>query len=178
MADTNIRGAGSLHDRLENLSAPMDALEKAVAKETRRVRNSAVALCPVNHGELRQSIMTMTERTGDGVRGICYTNKQYAAYVEFGTGPKGEESHEGISPNVQPTYAQKGWWFPGDGIPPADADRYHWWKSTDENGKVYYHTNGQPAQPFMYPALKTNEQQIRANIKKAMNNFIQDNAGG
>ena len=114
MANQNVVGADSLNRKLSMLQNPNEAVSKAVGKEIRRVRNTAVLLCPVNHGELRQSIRTEVRPETKGVRGICYTNNQHAAYVEFGTGPNGEASHEGISPNVQPTYTQHGWWFPGD----------------------------------------------------------------
>lgn len=168
MADQHVQGADSLNRKLNALQDPMSAVQKAMGKEIRRVRNAAVMLCPVNHGELRQSIRTDVKAEKDVVRGICYTNNQHAAYVEFGTGPNGEASHEGISPNVQPTYTQKGWWFPGNDIPPADADLYHWPKSESAEGQVFYFTKGQAAQPFMYPALKMNENIIKMNLSAAL----------
>lgn len=168
MSDGNIRGSSSLNGKLNKLADPGKAVESAIGKEIRRVRNAAVMLCPVNHGELRQSIKTMVEKTSDGVRGVCYTNNEHAAYVEFGTGPQGDANHSGISPHVQPTYTQEGWWFPGNDIPPQDGDKYHWPKSENEQGQVFYYTNGQPAQPFMYPALKMNENIVKMNLSAAM----------
>lgn len=168
MADQHVRGAESLNRKLSAIQNPMDAITKAMGKEIRRVRNAAVLLCPVNHGELRQSIRTDVKQEKTLVRGICYTNNQHAAYVEFGTGPKGEANHDGISPNVQPVYVSEGWWFPGDDIPPADADKYHWPKSESKDGKVFYYTQGQAAQPYMYPALKMNENIIKMNLSAAL----------
>ncbi len=168
MADQHVRGAESLNKKLSMLQNPNEAVQRAIGKEIRRVRNTAVLLCPVNHGELRQSIRTEVKQEAKGIRGVCYTNNEHAAYVEFGTGPNGEASHEGISPNVQPTYTQHGWWFPGDDVPPADGDLYHWPKSESEDGHVFYYTNGQAAQPFMYPALKMNENIIKANLSTAL----------
>lgn len=168
MADQHVRGAESLNRKLSAIQNPMDAITKAMGKEIRRVRNAAVLLCPVNHGELRQSIRTDVKQEKTLVRGICYTNNQHAAYVEFGTGPKGEANHDGISPNVQPAYVSGGWWFPGDDIPPADADKYHWPKSESKDGKVFYYTQGQAAQPYMYPALKMNENIIKMNLSAAL----------
>jgi HK97 gp10 family phage protein len=176
MADGNVRNAQRLNEKLKAIADQTEAVEKAMEKEIRRVRNTAVMLTPVNHGELRQSIMTSVERTDGGITATCYTNKSYAAYVEFGTGPKGQDSHQGISPNVQPAYTQEGWWFPGNNIAPADADRYHWPKSTDKNGNTYYYTKGQAAQPFMYPALKNNEDVIRANLAEAVRKSIREAA--
>ena len=168
MAEDHVKGIASLNVKLNKLQAPNSAVVSAMGKEIRRVRNAAVLLCPVNHGELRQSIRTDVKEENGCVRGICYTNKKYASYVEFGTGPNGEASHEGISPNVQPTYTQHGWWFPGDNLPPADGDLYHWPKSESGDGHVFYYTNGQAAQPFMYPALKMNENIINMNLATAL----------
>lgn len=48
--------------------------------------NFAKALCPVDTGNLRNSI-THTVKVGDGTgEAIIGTNSQYAPYVEFGTG--------------------------------------------------------------------------------------------
>lgn len=165
---SNVKGADSLNRKLNALQNPTEAVEKAMRKEIRRVRNAAVMLCPVNHGELRQSIKTDVFQEGKNVIGTCYTNNEYAAYVEFGTGPKGAAEHNGISPNVHPAYVTQGWWFPGDDLPPADADRYHWPKSETEDGKTLYFTKGQAAQPYMYPALKMNERIITMNLSAAL----------
>lgn len=169
---SDIKGMDSLNRKVDNISDPTDMLVAAMKKEIRRVRNAAVLLCPANHGELRQSIRTDVTVEGGAVIGICYTNNKYAAYVEFGTGPKGRDNHSGISPNVHPTYVQKGWWFPGNGIPPADADKYHWPKIETEEGVPLYFTSGQAAQPFMYPALTENEEKIKNNLAKAMRDGI------
>ena len=170
----DIKGQKNLERKLNNISDLTGTIEAAMRKEIRRVRNAAVAMCPANHGELRHSIRTDVTTENDAVIGICYTNNQYAAYVEFGTGPKGAANHSGISPNVHPTYVQKGWWFPGKGIPPADADRYHWPKIETEEGTPLYFTSGQAAQPFMYPALTSNEQIIKDNIAKAVQRKIKE----
>lgn len=172
MSDQNVKGATSLNNKLNKIQNLDDPVTKIVGREIRRVRNAAVLLCPVNHGELRQSIRTEVKKENKMVRGICYTNNDHAMYVEFGTGPNGEANHEGICPEVHPTYSQHGWWFPGDDIPPADGDLYHWPKSESDNGKVFYYTNGQAAQPFMYPALKMNENIIKMNLKAALKTEI------
>ena len=91
-----VKGARQLANKLNRLGSATAVVEQAVGKEIQRVRNTAVLLCPVNHGELRRSIKTMVEPYDAGIRGVCYTNKRHAAYVEFGTGPQGQESHEGI----------------------------------------------------------------------------------
>lgn len=163
-----VKGAEKLMRQLNTLGNINPVVEKAVRKETLRVQRNAVLLCPVNHGELRQSIKTKVEATEGMVAGTVYTNKKHAAFVEFGTGPVGQDNHEGISPEVNPAYSQSGWWFPGDKITPQDAAKYHWPSMTTDDGKTLYFTQGQPAQPFMYPALKGIEDIVCMNLKAAL----------
>lgn len=163
-----VKGAEKLMRQLNNLGNINPVMEKAVRKETLRVQRNAVLLCPVNHGELRQTIKTKVEATEGMVIGTVYTNNKHAAYVELGTGPIGEANHEGISPEVNPVYSQSGWWFPGDKVTPQDAEKYHWPSMTTEDGKTLYFTQGQPAQPFMYPALKGIEDIVCMNLKATL----------
>lgn len=133
------------------------------------VRPEAKMLCPVNYGELRGSIRTATKKLEEGgAIGEVYTNKKYAIYVEFGTGPVGEKNHNGISPFVDVAYSQKGWYIPSDAISSEDAERYHFPKIEGKDMEFYY-TQGQPAQPFLYPALHNNHERVTKN----MNNYIQ-----
>ncbi|MDE7433181.1 MAG: HK97 gp10 family phage protein [Lachnospiraceae bacterium] len=142
-----IEGAEELERKLNSISDAMrkEIIEKAVWKGIQTVRAEAVLLCPVDTGELRSSIKTNIEVSSDTVFGIVYTNKEYAPYVEFGTGPAGKENHSGISPEVTVEYRQTGWSY------------------KDEDGNWVY-TNGQPAQPFLYPALKNNETHVKKQI--------------
>lgn len=170
-----VKGAEKLMRQLNNLGNISPVLEKAMRKETLRVQRNAVLLCPVNHGELRQTIKTKVEATEGMVVGTVYTNNKHAAYVEFGTGPVGEANHEGISPEVNPVYSSKdGWWFPERGkdgkrnVTSEDAAKYHWPSMTAEDGNKLYFTHGQPAQPFMYPALKGMEDIVCMNLNAAL----------
>lgn len=65
-------------------------MAKGIAEGCKIVEGEAKALCPVStektrpggpHGELRASITSRAE----GLEGEVGTNKEYAAYVEFGT---------------------------------------------------------------------------------------------
>ena len=145
----SLSGADDLINKLNTLGAEMKTtiVKKAVGKAAQRVRAEAVLLCPVDKGELRQSIKTSVEASGYEVTGTTYTNKEYASYVEFGTGPMGQENHSGISTEITPTYSAQGWSY------------------KDDNGEWIY-TNGQAAQPFMYPALKNNESRVKKIIKE------------
>lgn len=152
-----ILGEKELLEGLEKLT--LVNLNRAAGKAIKKVQAEAKRLCPVNHGELRDSIYTKTEWEGDTVCATCYTNKKYGPYVEFGTGPKGQENHAGISPNVTPVYVQHGWGIPEEAVSKKDAEKYGW-ELREYNGKNYYMTSGQAAHPFMYPALKNKEEDI------------------
>lgn len=156
-----IVGLRSLMIKCTNISDKVanEYLLEALKRGTLIVRDAAVMLAPVNHGELRHSIRRKHQRTDEGARGIVYTNKEYAPYVEFGTGPKGEENHEGISPLVSPTYTQTPWWIHESQIDRQTAELYHWFYIDTPDGR-FYQVTGQPAQPFMYPALHDTKEEV------------------
>ena len=139
-------------------------MERIVKNQVKHVQAEAKLLCPVSHGELKNSIRSNVQRVDDRVVGTVYTNKAYAPYVEFGTGPKGEADHAGISPAVSPSYSQSPWWIHESQIDKETAERYHWFYLDTPNGR-FYQCTGQPAQPFMYPALKNNEERIVRNMQ-------------
>lgn len=154
-----IVGYQKLEEKL-NKMANVD-LRPGVNQAIDLVQSTAKELCPVHNEELRQSIYTSTEYVEDTYRGTCYTNKKYGQYVEFGTGPNGQESHEGISPDIAVAYSQKGWMIPADAMSLSEAEAYGFGIATGSNGEVLgYYTNGQAAHPFMYPALKNNEKKV------------------
>lgn len=105
----SVSGADDIDRALEKLSG-LD-MKQAVADAIQLVRSAAVNNCSVNTGELRQSIFADVEGNSEKAEGICWTNKAYAPYVEFGTGPKGQADHAGISPDVTPVYSQSPWWI-------------------------------------------------------------------
>ena len=156
-----------LADKMDRLGRiPDEILMAGVARQITRVSDAARMLCPGHSGELRQSIKTRTEAVEGAVRGTCYTAKSYAAYVEFGTGPNGQENHKGISPAITPAYVQHGWMIPAKAMSREEAEEYGL-GVVEKNGKVIgYLTNGQQARPFMYPALKDQEEDIVAALGK------------
>lgn len=160
-----IIGMQGIVDDLEKMS-DVD-LVKAASDSIRIVQGQAKLLCPVNHGELRNSIYTDVESGQGYVRATCYTNKDYAPHVEFGTGPKGQEHHEGASPDSVGSYTQSPWWIHESQVPQEDAERYHWFYIDTPDGR-FYRCSGQPAQPYMYPALKNNEEKIIGIFRNAV----------
>ena len=166
---SKVDGIGRLLAKLDRLGmSAEEGLSKAIGKQTKKVQATAKLLCSVNQGELRNSIKTSVETEAGRVTGTVYTNKKYAAYVEFGTGPVGEQNHAGISPEITPAYSQNPWWIHESMIDKKDAGFF---KIETENG-TFYQTHGQPAQPFLYPALKSNEKNIRSSVEEELQKQI------
>ena len=78
---------------------------------------------------------------------------EHAPYVEFGTGKVGERTNTNTNVNV--SYKQDKWKV---NIPDVGV---RW-------------IEGQPAQPFLYPALKNNEDKILKNIKEDVKQAIRE----
>lgn len=157
-----IEGADKLQKKLEEMEKVN--LKNGIARGIALVQESAKHIAPAHDGELRQKIMTDVSELGDGtIRGTCWANGAYDRYVELGTGPKGQASHNGISPNISPAYTQSPWWIHegsgADEIDRATAEHYHFPYIETKDGR-FYQCTGQPAQPFLYPALKNNEDRI------------------
>lgn len=154
-------------------------IEKMVMQGLLPVQSAAKLLVPTGKygggGELGRSIRKRVEKTADGAKGELYTNKVYAAYVEFGTGPVGESNHEGISPEARPVYSQHGWGIPVEEIDPKVAKTYSW-PTITYKGKDYYMTMGQAARPFMYPALKNTEDEVVKKMASYLARRIKEEA--
>lgn len=163
-----IRGIGGLERKFAALEQVAEVnMEKIVGRQMKQVQSAARLMCPVHDGELRRSIQMKTENMGGWVVGTVYTNKKYAPYVEFGTGPKGEADHSGISPAVSVAYTQEPWWIHEDDVDAKMVEEYHWFYIDTPEGR-FYRCSGQAAQPFMYPALKDNEERITKNMENAL----------
>lgn len=68
------------------------ALEQGIHKAGLLVEGDAKRLCPVDTGRLRSSITTTKGYDGDNCVATVGTNVEYAPYVEFGTGQRGDPS--------------------------------------------------------------------------------------
>lgn len=125
--------------------------------------NAAKMLCSgfrVSSGELRGSIGMTVTKERNGMSAHVGTNKRYAEYVEFGTGPKGAANHAGISPDVAVTYTPAPWWIHESQIDPDVPAVYGWPYIETEQGR-FYKCSGQPAHPYIYPAFHDNEELLK-----------------
>ena len=136
-----IDGIESLRRKLSEIRSDSDiVLERGLLKAGEKIRGRAVMLCPVKTGELRNSIKA--EKTAPLTVAVG-TNKEYAPYVEYGTGTMGD-------PAV--THTDKDSWTYQDG---------------DGNWHTAY---GQPAQPFLRPAVSEDEvySTVAAELRRAI----------
>lgn len=137
--------------RLHNID-----IKPIIEDATIRVRDEAKMRVPVDTGELQNSIDYNVDISAKGFTGKVFTNKEHGLYVELGTGPKGEASHIGISPEIKPIYSPSGWVY-------YDTDK-----------QKFIFTNGQPARPFMYPALHDNREKISKFIQEKVQRKIEE----
>ena len=102
MAQLGIEGLDKLLAKLDILGGNAEeAMQKGIDKAARRVKRDAKLLCPVDTGRLRNSIQHKVEKYQGQIIGTVHTNVEYAPYIEFGTGQRGENAQvikpEGIS---------------------------------------------------------------------------------
>lgn len=142
--------------RVDNISK-VD-LYDAVIKATNIVHSTAKLLAPTDTGNLRSSIHQNVSETKGKIQGSVYTNVQYAPFVEFGTGIKGNGTYPYKLKSGTLTYRNTPWVY--------------------NNGDEFVYTKGQKAQPYMYPALKQNKKYIKALIKENIKSKIEDACKG
>lgn len=153
-------------DNLDNLLQKLDdmtgdistALEKGLRQAGKKIQGDAKLLVPKDTGRLANSIIESISYEGNDIVETVGTNTEYASYVEFGTGPAGERSPKMVPSGVSLKYRKDGW-----------GPVY-----IKELGEFRY-TEGQPAKPFLYPAFKQNQANVRDIIAKAVRKELRGN---
>ena len=148
-------------------------------KATALVHGQAKALAPVGiSSDLSGSIRMQVKSTGTELQGRVYTNKEYAMYVEFGTGLKGDGTYPYKIDGLNLTYESEPWFIPVDKMDAETAERYHFKKVYGKGGAEYYICYGQKAQPYMYPAMKDNEKTIKKMFRDGVKTKLKANCKG
>lgn len=131
-----------LFRKLDSLGGNMqESLKRGVHQATKLVQGDAKLLAPVaeiDGGRLENSIQGEVHEEDGQIIGKVSTNVEYAHYVEFGTGQRGEASN-----------------YPGD----VDLSYRQDWA-------------GMAAQPYLYPAIKQNEKEIKEIIAESVKREI------
>lgn len=174
MAVTNVK---KLMKKLDDLGGNSEAVfENAVEKVGKAIERYAKDYCPesgLSDDTLRDSIhFEMIEKNGKKTKGRVVTNHEYAAYVEFGTGPIGASSG-GVASKLagKISYKSEGWYIPASEIEPAVAEQYHF-KLVTIGGEDFYYSTGQAAQPYLYPAVVGKERNLANIIRYEINKEI------
>lgn len=160
-----MEGMDSLFEKLDNIADIEQDIIRILDKCGKFVADDARYRVPVDNGDLKKSIQHSVYKTDDGAETSIHTNSDHAAFVEFGTGPVGALNHNGTSPNVTPVYKQEKWLARIPGL-----------VSEHDSGLRYI--AGQKAQPYLYPALKDNEEQLEKYMVSEIRKVIGRNKGG
>lgn len=167
-----IIGLDKLEAKLNDIA--VQDLKRPTDQAILLVQADAKSNVSVDSGELRESIYTDTAVHGDRVEAVCFTNKEWAQYVEFGTGPVGQAEHAGISPDAAVAYTQQPWWIHESQVDRETAEKYHWFAVKTKDG-IFYQCSGQPARPYLYPAMKNNADNIRGIYESHLADAIRRN---
>ncbi len=157
MATVTLKNFDSLQKKLSKLSDIN--VKQTVNKATTFVHGQAKELCPEDTGTLRASIHMEVKDKGKEVIGRVYTNAKYAAFVEFGTGIKGNGSYPYNIKGITLSYKSEPWLVSFKG-------------NSGENIVVW--TKGQKAQPYLYPALRRSKKYINSLINEGLEDKIKD----
>jgi HK97 gp10 family phage protein len=136
-----ITGLEDIFDSLDEIT-DVNKLIHNMGKACALVERAAKQKAPKDTGNLRRSITSEVEHTGDNVIGTVFTPLQYAPYVEYGTGL-----------------------FAEGGGGRTDVP----WSYQDDKGD-WHTTSGMEPQPFMRPALDENVDKIKAIIAEGLTN--------
>lgn len=162
MSNGSIQNIDKLMKKLQKLNIDSrQELKQSMERNIKMVQGEAKLLCPVAEekgGGLRDSIATDVKDDGNKIIGKVSTNNEYAPYVEFGTGRKGETT----------SVADK---YPG----PLSYKQDKWKVNIPDVGVRWI--EGQAAQPYLYPALKNNEELVKKNIASDLEKKIREVAG-
>lgn len=166
-----IKGLDTFISALDKLANGIDGnVKQIVEDEANRIAGEARALAPVSGaggGYLREKIQTRVTESEDKIVGEVYNNASYAAYVEFGTGPVGQAAGLKID-GINLTYHQTPWMIPVSKIDKSIAEKYHFIPIKEDGEVIGYLTRGQAPQPYLYPAMKNNEEHIVERLKSAV----------
>lgn len=101
-----INGLVELQARAKKLPNKIDeALARGVNQAAGIVEGSAKRNCPVDTGNLRNSLHITKQATPSDAKAMVGTNVEYAPYVEFGTGVRGQATN--TNTNVSVSYSSE-----------------------------------------------------------------------
>lgn len=143
--EVEIKGLDKLLKKLDKLGGSIPkSMRKALLRGGTVFEVGTKENCPVDTGNLRDSIHT--EAQGDDTVAIG-TNADYAPYVEYGTGPKGDPS-----------------------VPHTTKEYWHY-QDAEGNWRT---SHGQPPQPFMRTAFAEGKDKVVDAVKESIREDVKD----
>lgn len=143
--EIKVAGLDNLLKKLDTLGGDVSAsTQKALLRAGGVFEKAAKDCCPVDTGHLRDSIHTEAKDANTVSVG---TNMDYAAYVEYGTGPKGDSSV------------------------PHTTKKF--WRYQDEDGN-WHTSHGQPPQPYMRTAFSENKDKAVEAVKESIREDVEE----
>lgn len=137
--EVKVEGLDRLFKKLDKLGGSIEqSTQKALLKGGAVFESGAKERCPVDTGELRESIHTEAKDKRTVTVG---TNCNHAAFVEYGTGPKGD-------PSVLHTTKKS-------------------WRYQDAEGS-WHTSHGQPPQPFMRETFAAKKDKVVDAVKESI----------
>lgn len=171
-----IKGMDRLLRKLESSGGnTQQALKIGIQKATKKIQADAKRLAPAGtSGQLRNSIQATVEERDGTVVGTVSTNLEYAPYIEFGTGPIGDQAPKDLPAEVanQLSYRQDGWWVHESQIGDATLQHYNFLLEINTKQGKFYYSEGQKPQPFLYPAAAQNKDVVLKMVASAINDEI------
>lgn len=143
--EVKVQGLDRLLKKLDKLGGSIpQSTQKALLRGGAVFEAGAKEHCPVDTGHLRDSIHTEAQDTNTVSVG---TNLDYAAYVEYGTGPKGDPS-----------------------VPHTTKE---FWRYQDADGN-WHTSHGQPPQPFMRTAFAEGKDKAVEVVKDSIKEDVEE----
>lgn len=143
--EVQIEGLDKLLKKLDGLGGSIpQSTQKALLRAGGVFEKAAKEKCPVDTGDLRDSIHTEAKADDQVATG---TSLKYGPDVEFGTGPKGD-------PSVPHTTKK-------------------FWRYKDAEGN-WHTSHGQPPQPFMRTAFSENKDKAVDAVKESIREDVEE----
>ncbi|SHI25023.1 phage protein, HK97 gp10 family [Sporobacter termitidis DSM 10068] len=141
--EIEIKGLDKLLKKLDRLGGDVEqGLNRAIVDLGEKIQAAAKEECTVDTGNLRSSITLASPAPNTVTIG---TNVEYAPYVEYGTGGKGDPS-----------------------VPHTTKE---YWRYRGKGGQ-WFTSHGQEPQPFMRPAFARYKDKAGEIVKKSLEGQI------
>lgn len=159
-----IKGIDEVMDGL-NKRIGIDKVAANMKKACALVERAAKEKAPKGDGDLRRSISSKVEVEGEEVKGVVFSNLEYAPYVEYGTGLYREEN------------PQAGYWVyvkGSEGSGNYSGKRYtleeaKWIVARmKEEGLDAVYTQGRHPHPYLRPALYENRLNVIMKLQEGL----------